>query len=933
MQIEVKMRKKFHHELFVLCCLFLPAAVHPGTTGKIAGKVTDAQTGEPLPGANVILEGTTKGAASDANGNYAILNVPPGKYNVRFRFIGYRSVLITNVQVNVDFTTRLDQALQPAAIEMDEVVVYAERHPLVREDLTNTQVAVTAQTIDELPVDQLSQVIRLQAGIIEDNSGELHIRGGRSNEIAFQVNGISIENPFSNKQGIGLATNAVQEVSISSGTFSAEYGNALSGVINYVTKDGGEKISATLKAWTADHFTSKDEVFFGIDDFDAFNNSRIEATLGGPVFGIKKLKFFASGVYQKDKGHLYGIDLYRPSDILVLTETGFAFDPFGDGLPSGTGKIVPMSVRESYNATGKFSYQLTPKLKFSYDLIYNHSRRPSGGQFRNYRFNPRGRRFLTTDNSSHSFGVTHTLSNSTFYTLKLGANFTNAKNYVFENPRDPRYQASFGGDVSNNLFPQTDYLAGGHNLGWAKDNTESYRAKLDVVSQVHPAHEVKFGGEYVQHRLDRLSFTLVHDDISGNSLPVIPNPDVNPEFTSYQFYVRKPIQASAYILDKIELSRSFILNLGLRYEYLNTKALYNPDLAGTVDDPNGGVANPQNLVEAEPKHRLAPRISLSFPITDQGIIRFSYGHFYQNPTLSSIYRNPRFEDLEFIAVPSFGNPNLEPERSIQYEMGLQQGFTEDLKLDLTIYYKDVSNLLQSRRVVAGEVAASKEFNVITNVSYANVKGFTASLLRRRAPDGLFSASLDYTYQVAEGAFDDPLRFFIDTRSGRQTEQTFIPLDYDRRHTLNATITVSKPKNYSFSAIASYWTGTPYTPGLPSSLAPVEFESNSARRPSILNVDLRLEKKFQIGALNYSIFAEARNLLDLDNERFVWASTGRALTSLEEVTNPNRFSNLLRAMESAPQIFFPRRFIDNYYQREDFLSEPREIRVGVIFEYR
>ena len=136
---------------------------------------------------------------------------------------------------------------------------------------------------------------------------------------------------------------------------------------------------------------------------------------------------------------------------------------------------------------------------------------------------------------------------------------------------------------------------------------------------------------------------------------------------------------------------------------MDTKAPYNPDLVGAVDT---GVE--KNLVQSTPKHRFSPRISLSFPITDRGLIRFSYGHFYQNPDFAIIYTNPRFEDFEFIQVPTFGDPNLEPERSIQYEMGLQQQFTDDMKIDLTIYNKDVNNLIQSRRVFAGEVAATKE---------------------------------------------------------------------------------------------------------------------------------------------------------------------------------------------------------------------------------
>ncbi|RMD91864.1 MAG: TonB-dependent receptor, partial [Calditrichaeota bacterium] len=507
----------------VLGFLLLITPGYAGTTGKIAGKVSDAKTHEPLIGANVSLVGTTLGAATDANGNYVILNVPPGKYDLRFQYIGYQPVVVKGVNVNVDFTTRIDQALQPSAIEMEEIQVVAERTPLVREDLTNTQVAITADAIRSMPVDQIREVIRLQAGITEGNDGSLHIRGGRSNEIAYQVNGVSIENPFNNLQGVGIATNAVQEVSVSSGTFSAEYGNALSGVVNYVTKEGGNRLTASLRAYSGGHVTTHDDIFFGIDNFDAFHNARIEGTLGGPfLFARDKIKFFLSGVYQKDKGYLFGIDLYDPSDILLLNESSFVLDPFGDGKPSGSGKIVPMNVRETYNFTGKLSYRLAPQVKLTYDLIYDKGRRPSGGQFRNFRFNPRGRRFLRTQGVNHSLGITHTLGKKTFYKLKLSAGITDAKNWVFDNPQDPRYQASFNSNVFNNLFPQTDYLAGGHNLNRARDNTRTYIAKLDLVSQVHPAHELRLGGEFDYFRLERETYALLHEEITGNALLIVP---------------------------------------------------------------------------------------------------------------------------------------------------------------------------------------------------------------------------------------------------------------------------------------------------------------------------------------------------------------------------------------------------------------------------
>ncbi|MFQ5651144.1 MAG: TonB-dependent receptor domain-containing protein [bacterium] len=951
--------------LRVIAVPLFASALFGGTTGKIAGRILDAETGEGLPGANVVIEGTTLGAATDVDGDYTILNVPPGLYTLRIAYIGYRAMTVRDVRVNVDFTTRIDQKVSPSTIEMAAVEVSAERNPLVRQDLTNTLVAVTSEKIAALPIDQLRDVISLQAGIVQDNDGALHIRGGRANEIAYQVNGISINNPFSSGQGVGLATNAVEEVSVSAGTFSAEYGNALSGVINFVTKDGGQKYHGSFKFWTGDHFSSRDDIFFNIGDIDLFNNSRAEWTLGGPVpvFG-SNLTFFTSGVRQEDKGHLYGIRVYNPEDLLLFDGQNIFIDPFGfsfepgpdgtllrtfNGQPGADGdrKIVPMVTSETLNMTGKLTYKPSPKLKLTYDFIVEDGERfkrivRQGSSFlnmyRRYRFTPDGRPKTFDNNISHVLGITHTLGSKTFYSLKFGLNLTKSRTAVFDDPFDPRYVPAPGNETSNLIVPPTGtaggaYLAGGTDLTRSTEKSRSILAKLDVVSQILPHHELRFGAEFVHHRLELDEFTLLFD--FDKSRFIIPSDEVNPNLTEFQFYTRKPLQTAFYVLDKIELAKRFILNVGLRYEYLDTRAFFNPDLAGSVDDSTG-LSNPIFFRESAPKHRFSPRISLSFPISDRGIIRFSYGWFHQNPTFRDIYRNPRFEDFDNFArddrIPTFGNANLQPERSIQYEMGLQQQFTDDLKIDLTVFYKDVNNLIEDRRVFAGEETAAKKFNVFTNISYATVKGFTFALIRRPTARGIFSATLDYTFQQAEGAFTDPLDLLIDTRTGRNTEQELVPLSFDRTHTLNGTLTLSKHNNWGFSAIASLQSGTPYTPGVPSSVQAVQFEVNSDRRPLLTNLDLKFEKFLTVQGLRFSVFMQVENALDAKNERRVHLNTGRSLTNLNETTRPTLFNNLRETIATDPDNFFPMQFLDDFYQREDFLGEPREIRWGMAFEF-
>ena len=172
------------------------------TKGKISGRVTEKDNNEPIPYANVIIEGTTLGAATDNDGNYVILNVPPGLHKVTASIIGFQKVTVQDVRVNVDFTTRLDFKLKPSAVDLPAVVIQGERNPLIRQDLTNPTVAITSESIQELPVDQITDVIKLQAGVVTGDDGTLHVRGGYGNEIAYSLNGVSVNDPYGNTDAL-----------------------------------------------------------------------------------------------------------------------------------------------------------------------------------------------------------------------------------------------------------------------------------------------------------------------------------------------------------------------------------------------------------------------------------------------------------------------------------------------------------------------------------------------------------------------------------------------------------------------------------------------------------------------------------------------------------------------------------------------------------
>ncbi len=364
--------------------------IYPQSTGKIMGKVIDESTNEGIPFANVLITGTSIGAASDENGNYVILNVSPGVYSVTASSVGYQKVTIENISVNVGFTTSLDFKLPSGEVTLAAIVIKGEKNPLIRQDLTNPTVAITSESLDNLPVDNIADVIKLQAGVVTGDDGSIHVRGGYGNEIAYTLNGLSLNDPFGNQRAVGLASNAVQEASVSTGTFSAEFGNALSGVVNYVTKEGGDKFSFSLKAYGGDYITSRTDLFsnmLGSSKIDGLNRGRVEATMGGPIPITSSTRFFASGIYENYKGTYFGYRLYNPSDSYLTPDkfkstdarygdaTGKYFfnpyDPNSNGLPTGDKKLVPMDPDNTLNLQFNISQKIGSLIKLKYEVVFD----------------------------------------------------------------------------------------------------------------------------------------------------------------------------------------------------------------------------------------------------------------------------------------------------------------------------------------------------------------------------------------------------------------------------------------------------------------------------------------------------------------------------------------------------------------------------------
>ncbi|MCX7878599.1 MAG: carboxypeptidase regulatory-like domain-containing protein, partial [Ignavibacteria bacterium] len=260
--------------------------IYSQTTGKISGKVTDDK-GVPLGGATIKIENTNLGAASDEAGDYVILNVPVGTYSVRASYLGYETVVQTEVKVSVDLTTRLDFSLkETGGIKTEEIEVITKRNTLAPDQSGKI---IEKEFIENTGIRGIENLASKTAGVVQDERGtSINIRGGRTNETQIIIDGVVTSNPLDGSSTAYVSNSVLQELAVLTGGFSAQYGNVLSGVINVTTKQGASNYTGGFEILT-DQFTSNDNVKGPSQGYKLAN-----LNFGGPLIPTKKLRNFAS---------------------------------------------------------------------------------------------------------------------------------------------------------------------------------------------------------------------------------------------------------------------------------------------------------------------------------------------------------------------------------------------------------------------------------------------------------------------------------------------------------------------------------------------------------------------------------------------------------------------------------------------------------------
>jgi outer membrane receptor for ferrienterochelin and colicin len=929
--------------IFVFTLFIFPLTLSlAGNTGKIAGKIVDAKNKEPLINVNVVIVGTSYGAVTNIDGEYTILNLPPNTYSIRASLLGYNPVVVNNVKVSIDLTTRQDFELTETVIEQKEVVITAERE-LVQKDLTASTAIIGKELISNLAVTEVRDVIRLQAGMTVSSDGQLHLRGGRAGQIAYQIDGVTVTDAYDNSNTIDVGANVIQEVQVISGAFNAEYGQAMSGIVNIVTRDGGEALSGTFTSYSGSYISRKDNVFWGISNIDPFSIRSFEGNLSGPIIS-NKLTFYVNGRYLYNTGYLFGRRLFLTDD-LSKEEPGSAGANFII-TQHGDSDLISMNPNERIFAQGKLTYKFLPNLKLSYNYMLDKQ------NYQDYDHSMR----LTPDNNLHRFrktysnilSINHAVSASSYYNLNLSYLFKDYRHYLFEN--------IYTGDstrptlyVDNTLKqnPPYSFDVGGTNMNRFTRNTGTYSVKFDWTSQLTEKISVQSGGEFKRHQIYFQNINLI-PMLNEQGQKVSPFNVAIPPPTSqdYDEYLRKPYEAAMYAQSKFE-ANYLIFNFGVRLDAFNPDGRIlsdptDPDIRSPLKpenqffDLNGNgkyepeLGEKQKTIDdrakywykkASVKYQLSPRLGLAFPISASGVVHFSYGHFFQLPSYELIYTNPDFK----LGIGSgnqglFGNGDLKPQKTVKGEIGLKQQLSEDIAADVTMFYEDFRNLTGTQTDDILVFTKDRSYSMYANTDFGSSKGVVVKLEKRFI--GGLAASLDYTFSITQGNASNP----IDARNaklGGATAETYIaPLDWDQRHSFNLVVAYTQPKNYGVSLIANYFSGQPYTPEVNknSTIKKNSYPRNSAYKPSIFNIDMKANKDFSKGKLNLSIFIRIFNLLDLDNPRIVYANSGDPYFTFDK----------LAAENAKPKTYY--NTLDDYFTNPSFFSEPRRIEIGTSISF-
>lgn len=951
--------------LGAVAVFLLPLYLFAGNTGKITGVVKDKETGDALPGVNVILEGTTMGAATNAKGEYTILNVPAGVYTVTTSMISYSKLTKQNVRVIPDFTTKLDFELVATSVNAEDIVVVAER-ALIQKDQTMTMSVTSSEEIKNLPVRGFQSAANLGVGIVVNNTrnleggtGNVNIRGGRPNETGVYMDGFQQNNLLTGVSTANVPNGAVEEVVVITGGFDAEYGRNQSGIIQVTTKSGTQRYSGNVE-WTGDPG--------GLGVAESYGYNVVSAGIGGPVIpGNNKIRFFISGEGRNiqdaepsilgNPRYTVGNEGHSSADTAVMDTVYWVKDNDGNikfkkGPRGKNAEGQGINSDRGYNLQGKLTFDVIANT-LRLDVSGNYSRTFRRSYVVSRVLSPNDNLRRDIENLNVGMTATYTLSQTSF--VDFGVNYFTNTRFLMNDRLGwrnlDRYANSTRGGTGFPTYLNQNLLfdIGRGNLSYRKDDDAYIAFKSNYINQIDKHNQIKVGVDYFYHTVrflnildlarplngsnNNIGYETVQDPVTGLiKAKKISKDDLDNKILG----PAHPFSFSTFVQDKLEYE-GLVLRGGLRYD------LFNPGVKRVKDigNPTGSdqEIGSEDYTAAKNDNRISPRVSISFPVSEKTQFRMSYGKFFQQPNLQDLYVSPDFLERQSIAPPfatTVGNPNLKAERSTQYEVGLRRALNDKVAIDINAYYKDIVGLINARQITSTPSALILSSNLDEGV----IQGVNIGLEVRRISK--FSGRVNYTLQSARGSGSGEASGFRAAWLGYSDAKFNAPLAFDQTHNINLLLDIRNAKNEGpeiggmrvlenagLNFIVQAGSGFPYTP---TTVVPIQVAGvpqgkviarrNSQNQPWTFRVDLKADKTVNIANnMSLNVYVQVLNVLNRKNVLTVYSATGRA--------DDNGFLET-----TAGQLLSPGE-IDQYVVNfKDGLSydTPRQARLGVIFNF-
>lgn len=810
----------------VVVVLFLPvASLFAGTSGILEGKVLDHETKDPLIGVSVVIVGTNMGGATNEEGFFQISNVPAGTYDLRFTDVGYQPLLYRGVVVHADLRTKVAVELVATTLELSEMDVTAER-PLIEKDVTSTNFSVNSSQVEHIPISSVQDIITLFPSV----TAEGNVRGGKSTEVVYMVDGLPLQDVVGGGMGTPLPKSSITEFSMQSGGFEAEYGNALSGVVNIITRRGSDRFNAVFRI-------EKDNWLPAGIDQQVNRNTEAELTLSGPIIR-ERMHFFTANTLQ-------------------MTDTRWWQD---------LDRFFSSPISTQLSGLTKFDATLSPRIRLTAQSVYSiqdwHDYEYS------WRFNLDGLPEERRTSARSSLIYSHTVSDIVHYTL------TASEYYL---------RSRIGGDAKNTI-PLTpyqydfflEYVDNGNEAYWADTRQNIYTGKGDLVIQPNPRNILKFGFEYNQYNI--FSDVLKYEPQTTYFGKPLPDEPLLNYSTTYHYL---PRSGSIYLQDKLEVEADgAVVNLGFRWDFMDPRSERPVVEYVTPDSANGQYQSQvTQYVPASLKQQLSPRMGLSFPILWNMVLVMNYGHYFQFPLFDYLYSGTTPQQLKSGVNVLVGNPDLKPERTHAWEVGIKYGLSEKSLLSVTYFKKDFIDQIDSKTFLSSRSISAGDFGFAQYVNNAFADAEGLEIVFSRNHDDRFSWSVAYSLMRTEGISDYVNQGINLAQWGFPVANQPYPLSWDQLHTLKVSVDLLLPWDVDANAIWSYNSGRPYT-YYPTTdgYTPVDstrpFQPNNARLGSNSTLNLKLTKKIMIDrTMNFSVYADIRNAFNALNPR--WAdSNGR-----------------------------------------------------------